>query len=181
MYEKSIKLKKEIEKEYKHYHLDTLSENIKVYFDNELISRQIDLMIDEVYTSPSNAIGKAKNLVESCFKYILNETGIEYSSSDNFMDLRKKAAKQINLDSKENISAKSDRKTKLILNSLTQIISGLNELRNNFGDGHGADDAFIELPPRYAKLAVSSAISLVNFYWETYEYSKNKTEKNNKQ
>lgn len=177
LYEKSVILKEELEDEYTHYHLNPLSENIKVYFDNKLISQQIDLMIDEIYTSPSNAIGKAKNLVESCFKYILNESEIEYSSSDNFMALRKKVAKQINLDYKENTSAKSNKNTKLILNSLTQIVSGLNELRNDFGDGHGADNTFIELPSRYAELAVSSAISIVNFHWETYEYNKKKTAK----
>lgn len=177
LYEKSVKLKEELENEYIHYNLNPLSENTKGYFDNKLISQQIDLMIDEIHTSPSNAIGKSKNLVESCFKYILNESEIEYSSSDNFMDLRKKVAKQINLDHKENASAKSNKNTKLILNSLTQIVSGLNELRNDFGDGHGADNTFIELPSRYAELSVSSAISIVNFYWETYEYSKKKTTK----
>lgn len=80
MYEKSLKLKEDIDDEYTHYSLNPLSENVKEYFDNELITQQIDLMIAEINTSPINAIGKAKNLVESCFKYILNESDIGYKS-----------------------------------------------------------------------------------------------------
>ena len=65
---------------------------------------------------------------------------------------------------------------KKILSSFTQIISGLNELRNDFGDGHGIDDSFNILPSRYAKLAVNSAITIVDFYLETFEYVKEKND-----
>lgn len=173
---KSKEIVTELEQEYTDFNLYSTSEKLKIYFDDNLISKQINLMLDEVYTSPNNAIGKAKNLVETCFKFILSEFEVEYTNSDNFMTLRKKATKALNLDAKENATAKADKNIKKILSSFTQIISGLNELRNNFGDGHGIDDSFDILPSRYAKLAVNSAIIIVDFYLETFEYVKEKND-----
>ena len=173
---KSKEIVTELEQEYTDFNLYSTSEKLKIYFDDNLISKQINLMLDEVYTSPNNAIGKAKNLVETCFKFILSEFEVEYTNSDDFMTLRKKATKALNLDAKENATAKADKNIKKILSSFTQIISGLNELRNNFGDGHGIDDSFNILPSRYAKLAVNSAITIVDFYLETFEYVKEKND-----
>lgn len=173
---KSKEIVTELEQEYTDFNLYSTSEKLKVYFDDNLISKQINLMLDEVYMSPNNAIGKAKNLVESCFKFILSEFEIEYTNSDDFMTLRKKATKALNLDAKENTTAKADKNIKKILSSFTQIISGLNELRNDFGDGHGIDDSFNILPSRYAKLSVNSAITIVDFYLETFEYVKEKND-----
>ncbi|MGH2082506.1 abortive infection family protein [Aerococcus urinaeequi] len=173
---KSKEIVTELEQEYTDFNLYSTSEKLKIYFDDNLISKQINLMLDEVYTSPNNAIGKAKNLVETCFKFILSEFEVEYTNSDDFMTLRKKATKALNLDAKENATAKADKNIKKMLSSFTQIISGLNELRNNFGDGHGIDDSFDILPSRYAKLAVNSAITIVDFYLETFEYVKEKND-----
>lgn len=173
---KSKEIVTELEQEYTDFNLYSMSEKLKIYFDDNLISKQINLMLDEVYTSPSNAIGKAKNLVESCFKFILSEFEVEYTNSDDFMTLRKKATIALNLDAKENTTAKADKNIKKILSSFTQIISGLNELRNDFGDGHGIDDSFNILPSRYAKLSVNSAITIVDFYLETFEYVKEKND-----
>lgn len=173
---KSKEIVTELEQEYTDFNLYSTSEKLKIYFDDNLISKQINLMLDEVYASPNNAIGKAKNLVETCFKFILSEFEVEYTNSDDFMTLRKKATKALNLDAKENATAKADKNIKKILSSFTQIISGLNELRNNFGDGHGIDDSFDILPSRYAKLAVNSAITIVDFYLETFEYVKEKND-----
>lgn len=173
---KSKEIVTELEQEYTNFNLYSTSEKLKIYFDDNLISKQINLMLDEVYTSPNNAIGKAKNLVETCFKFILSEFQVKYTNSDDFMNLRKKATTALNLDSKENAAAKADKNIKKILSSFTQIIFGLNELRNNFGDGHGIDKSFDILPSRYAKLAVNSAITIVDFYLETFEYVKEKND-----
>lgn len=167
---KSTEIMTELENEYTELKLYSTSDDLKIIFDNDLISKQIDLMIEEIYISPNNAIGKAKNLVETCFKFILSELEIEYTNSDDFMKLRKKATKALNIDTKENVAAKADENIKKILSSFTQIISGLSELRNNFGDGHGTDGDFNSLPSRYAKLSVNSAITIVDFYLETLKY-----------
>ena len=61
---------------------------------------------------------------------------------------------------------------KKILGSLQAIVEGVNDFRNKFGTGHGKSASFKEPPVRHAKLAVGSAVTLVEYYWETYEWKK---------
>lgn len=50
----------------------------------------------------------------------------------------------------------------------------MNGLRNNYGSGHGVDQDFNILPPRYSELAVNSSITICIFAWETYKYKSKK-------
>lgn len=61
---------------------------------------------------------------------------------------------------------------KKILGSLQNIASSVAEFRNLYGSGHGRRQSFQELPERHAKLAVGAAVTLVEYYWEIYEWRK---------
>ena len=61
---------------------------------------------------------------------------------------------------------------KKILGSLRGLASGVAEFRNMYGSGHGKSATFQELPARHAKLAVGSSLTLVEYFWETYEWRK---------
>ena len=50
-------------------------ETLKEKFSNDYISAQIDLMIKMQNENPTEAIGKSKELIESCCKTILEENG----------------------------------------------------------------------------------------------------------
>lgn len=139
------------------------------HFDDEYISEEIRSMQESVEKSPNDAIDKAKNLVESCFKFILNECGISYSNSDGLGDLQKKVFTRLNIDANTNDAAKADKNVKTILSSLNQIIKGIAEIRNKHGNGHGKSAGAVQLPPRYAGLVVSSSVAVVNFVWDTYK------------
>ena len=139
------------------------------YFDDEYISEEIRSMQESVEKSPNDAIDKSKNLVESCFKFILNQCGISYSNSDGLGDLQKKVFTRLNIDANTNDAAKADKNVKTILSSLNQIIKGIAEIRNKHGNGHGKSAGAIQLPPRYAGLVVSSSVAVVNFVWGTYK------------
>lgn len=154
------------------YLLEETSELSKK-FNNEYIEKQIGLMRELIDTHPADSIGKAKELLESCFKHILDKEGAGYSSSVTLQELRKQVFVLLNLDAKENISAQSNQEVKKILSSLVQVIDGINNLRNEKGDGHGKGSGFTELPSRYARLVVNSSVGMVRFIWETYEESKN--------
>lgn len=75
--------------------------------------------------------------MESCFKHILDRENIEYSNSDNISTLQKEVFKLLNLDINNNISAKNNGDVKRVLSGLNQIVGGINNLRNDKGDGHG--------------------------------------------
>lgn len=151
-----------------------VAENLKIKFSSEYLSKQIDLMVQMQTTNPTNAIGMAKELIESCCKTILDEKGITYSKDDDVPQLASKTMDILNL-LPANVQA-TDRGAdaiKAVLGSLRAIPTKLAEIRNSFGSGHGKSASFQGLEIRHAKLAVGSSITFVDFIWSTYENSKN--------
>lgn len=51
------------------------AEVLKIKFSSEYINSQIDLMLEMVDRNPTEAIGKSKELLESCCKEICNNLG----------------------------------------------------------------------------------------------------------
>lgn len=143
-------------------------------FDNKVnsdyISKQLDLMISQQKSNPTEAIGKAKELIESCCKTILSEIGEPYKNTDDVSDLINKTINILNLSPK-NIkdSQKAGDIIKQILGNMRAIATGVAELRNPFGSGHGKDAKYKGLEERHAKLAIGSTMTLVNFLWDSYE------------
>lgn len=151
-----------------------VAETLKIKFSSEYLSKQIDLMVQMQTTNPTNAIGMAKELIESCCKTILDEKGVTYSKDDGVPQLASKTMDILNL-LPANVQA-TDRGAdaiKAVLGSLRAIPTKLAEIRNPFGSGHGKSASFQGLEIRHAKLAVGSSITFVDFIWSTYENSKN--------
>ena len=57
--------------------VETQIKYIKEYFDSDYINRQVELMVEQIAVSPYIAIGKAKELLETCSKTILEEQNIQ--------------------------------------------------------------------------------------------------------
>jgi hypothetical protein len=56
-----------------------------------------------------------------------------------------------------------------LLSGLNTLVSGLVELRNLHGTGHGREAGTKGLALKHARLAVSAATALAVFLWETHE------------
>lgn len=127
-------------------------------------------MIENIEIDPSTAIGKSKELIESCAKTILNELGKPFKSNTEIIPLLKIVYTELGLDTgsqnKDNEVGKTSVK---ILGNLASVVQNMAELRNNFGTGHGKNNTFKNVPPRYAELAVGASVTLVRFIWETYK------------
>lgn len=148
-------------------------DNIKFAFDTDYVDMQINLMYDSIDKSPNSAIGKAKELIETCCKTILDEQNIEHDLDWDLIRLMKKACKSIGLDPKLiGSEVKGQAIASRILGNLVNISQGMAELRNLYGDGHGKNKDFKSLPPRYAYLAVGSSVAAVHFMWDTYQERK---------
>lgn len=146
---------------------------LKVVFNSEYISSQIGLLMEMRTKNPADAIGKSKDLIESCCKTILERQGEDWSSDDSVAQLAKHTAKVLAIDANEiDGSTEAGKLTKQVLGGLQGIASGVAEYRNKFGTGHGKEASFQELPIRHAKLIVGATITLVEYYWETYEWRK---------
>jgi hypothetical protein len=145
------------------------AEELAEAFDTDYIRAQINIMMGQVETAPHIAIGKAKELLETTCKQVLDERGIQYAKDLDFHQLAKKAREAVGL-TPESVADDSPAKkiANRILGSLGQIAQGMSELRNLYGDGHGKAVKFVSLPPRYARLAVGTATAAARFIWETH-------------
>lgn len=153
------------------------ADELKDKFSSEYLSRQIELMVDMQTTNPTEAIGKAKELIESCCKTILDELGIEWSRKDDVPALTNKVMAALELlPANVNSTDQKDDSIKALLGNLRSIPTKLAEIRNLYGSGHGKSATYHGLEIRHAKLAVGSSITFVDFIWNTFEEQK-KTER----
>ncbi|MGI9337984.1 MAG: abortive infection family protein [Gammaproteobacteria bacterium] len=141
--------------------------------DTTQVQRNMDIMDRQVESAPAVAIGVAKDMVESCYKAILQDANAGFSDSENIPELAHKAADVLNL-LPQNISErkKGEKAIKKVLGSLTNIVQGTAELRNQYGSGHGRKAGHAGLSPRHARLAARAAVTLVAFLLETAEQRK---------
>lgn len=132
---------------------------------------QIDLLLQMRTKNPTEAIGKSKELVESCCKTILEHYGVQPDKNWDVSRLSKETAKVLAIDA-DRISGVDDgsKIAKKILGSLQGLVGGLSEFRNSYGSGHGKGDSFAPLPVRHAKLAAGCAITIAEYYWEAFEW-----------
>ena len=139
-------------------------------FSSEYLSKQIGLMLKMQTENPTEAIGKAKELIESCCKTILDELGVEWDKNWDIGKLTGETLKLLNLT--PNQIPDSDplaNEIKAVLGNLRGITSKLAEMRNAYGSGHGKSASFTGLEVRHAKLAVGCSITFATFLWDTYE------------
>jgi hypothetical protein len=145
---------------------------LKASFDSKYMSEQIDLLMRMRTVNPTDAIGKSKDLIESCCKTILESQGVEYNKRWSVAQLVKETSKVLNIDGNSVDTDEAGEIVKKILGGLQGIASGIAELRNRYGAGHGKSASFEGLQVRHAKLAVGSAVTLVEYLWEAYEWRK---------
>lgn len=146
------------------------AQNIKVAFSSEYINKQVDIMIQMQKTHPVDAIGKAKELIESCCKAILEAYNLPIDKDWDLTRLTREAMGPLKLLPKHinNTDPAAD-SIKAMLGSLSQISHRMAELRNPFGSGHGKSPQFVGLEERHARLAVGAALTLVNFLWDSHK------------
>lgn len=141
-----------------------------VTLTGDYVSKQITLMESSIKTDPHIAIGVAKELVETCCKRILSERKVIMDKKWDLPKLLLETNKLLKLTPKD-IPEESKAVTTIrsILGSLSKVVQGICELRNEYGSGHGRDSEFKGLSPRHAKLAVGAASTLAVFLLETHE------------
>lgn len=146
------------------------TEGLKEKFDSAYINSQIDLMVKMQDENPTEAIGKAKELIESCCKTILELEGCVIEKKWDIIRLVDETFKYFNIMPKDIPNEiKGAACIKAVLGNLKAIAQGITELRNLYGSGHGKSSSFTGLEPRHASLAVGSSMTLVRFLWDSYE------------
>lgn len=142
---------------------------LKEKFSSEYLSMQIELMLKMQNENSTDAIGKSKELIESCCKTILEDREITWDKNWDVGQLVGETLKLLKLmpkDIPEDAPAAAEMKA--LLGNLRAIATNTAALRNHYGSGHGKSSGYKGLSPRHAKLAVGSSITLVEFLWETH-------------
>jgi len=133
------------------------------------LNRQIARLRDSVDKDPALAVGTAKEMLETTCKAILEQRGVVVDPCWDVGELLKRTRRILKLlpdDIPD--SAKGSATIKRLLSNLGQVGTGLAELRNLYGTGHGRTGKG-GLSPRHARLAVGSVVTLVQFLFETHE------------
>jgi hypothetical protein len=111
-----------------------------------------------VVSDPGQAIGAAKELIESTAKLVLHTLGEVVDEDADMPTLIRAAQSALALHpSAVAPTTKGVESTKKILGGLTAIAIGVTELRNAYGTGHGKAERVRGLRPRHAQLAVDAA------------------------
>lgn len=151
--------------------IEKSTNQIENVLSDEYVVRQINLMESAIDTSPDLAIGTAKELIETICKTILEDRQTIVDKNWDLLQLLKQTTKQLQL-TPDGITDKINaaKSIKSILGSLTTVVQGLSELRNQYGSGHGKKANFKGLTPRHAKLSVGAASTLAIFLLETHHF-----------
>ncbi len=144
--------------------------SLKNKFSSDYISSQIDMMVQMQNSNPTEAIGKAKELIESCCKTILEANSVEPDKKWDIVKLVDETTKMLKVTPKDIAdTAPEAGAIKAILGNLKAIAQNVAQLRNSYGSGHGKSASFKGLEERHARLAIGSSTTLVYFLWDSYE------------
>ncbi len=150
-------------------------EKLKVIFSSGYLTSEINLMCEMQRKNPTEAIGKAKELIESCCKTILEKCHITIEKKWNIPQLVDETVRLLHITPYD-ISGDilGEETIKSLLGNLKVIATNISTLRNLYGSGHGKSNSYKGLEERHAKLAIGSSVTLVNFLWDSYERQKTK-------
>ncbi|MGO4220788.1 abortive infection family protein [Lysobacter sp. TAF61] len=156
------------------HHLVSRSASLSTTFGVALNSQHLRDHVQRIERAidkdPAQAIGSAKELLESVLKTILEGLKIDYSANDDVPTLLKAVQGALELAPSGVDSAKRGAAViKRTLSNLGSIAIGLAELRNLYGTGHGKGSRHRGLSARHARLAVSASAALCTFLMETFE------------
>ena len=117
---------------------------------------------NSIRDDPEQAIGSAKELLESILKAIVGLEGER--SSEDIHDLLKLARNELGLNP-EQLSVPGQDIMVRTLSNLGQIVIGVGEVRNLYGTGHGRYRSR-ELDIVHARLVVNAAVTVASFLIE---------------
>lgn len=138
--------------------------------DMSYVIQQITRMEAAVEKDPALAIGTAKELLETCCKTILSDRNVVPGKATDLPALVKLTTKALALTPQDIPDKAAAVETiRRLLSNLATIVSGVAELRNYYGTGHGKHAKAKGLQSRHGRLVAGAASTLALFLIETHE------------
>lgn len=135
-------------------------------------------MWDNVDDDPDASIGAAKEAIEATAKHVLLQAGETLGAAEKMPALiaRSQGALGVHAKSVDGSRRAADA-IKTVLGSLAQVALGVNELRRDYGSGHGRPKRAAGLSGRHARLAAQAADAWVRFMLDTAEAREQTTDR----
>ena len=152
-----------------------IGNDFSISYDIRIKSKFLIEKIKELIAedNTSDAIGKAKELIESCCRTILNEHKKTWNKDWALHELAGETMETLGIRAKDVQGTEDiDKSTKALLSNLIQISQRVAEIRNIAGSGHGRPENFTPVEQRYAQLAVGASITFVRYLWDVHLNSK---------
>jgi len=147
-----------------------LTPEVIASFGSRHLSEHVQRIERSLADDPAQAIGSAKELLESVLKTILEGMSIDYAKDDDLPRLLRMVQAALELAPNDAHAQKKGADTiKKTLSNLGSVVIGIAELRNLYGTGHGKGRNHRGLTVRHARLAVSASSAVCMFLLETYE------------
>lgn len=125
-------------------------------------------MWDNVDDNPDAAIGAAKEVIEATAKHILLQAGETLGDAEKMPGLIARAQDALGVHAKAvDTSKRGADSIRAILGSLSTVALGVNDLRRDYGSGHGRATKSRGLSGRHARLAAQAADAWVRFMLDT--------------
>lgn len=140
----------------------TLEEEIRK-LNIESINYEFDRALKNVDADPYEAVSAACNILESIFKVILDDKGVERPKVQDLANLWKSIKGELGISS----TSLEDMDILAILSGLSAVISGIGALRTHASAAHGRGRFRYKLMPRHVLLAIHSAHTLALFVLQT--------------
>lgn len=124
-------------------------------------------MESAIENAPDLAIGTAKELIETICATILEQRGITVDRSWDLPQLLKQTTKLLQLTPEEIPDTINAAKSiKSILGSLSTVVQGLSELRNQYGSGHGKKPVSRVFHHGMLNYRLAPLLHWLSFYWK---------------
>lgn len=168
--ERCLELLVDLKKRYTHTTIQALDRLGEQGFTGEYIESQRKTMEANLEHNPSAAIGQAKELLETCYKTILDERGAGVPAKDDMPKLLHATLQALSIapGGLKGPSAQEQQLRKIV-SQLQGMIDGLVEMRNKVGGGHGKVMNTATIPKRYGLLAINASLTAIEFLWADHK------------
>lgn len=134
-------------------------------FDLTVVHARWSTALERRNAEPEGAITLARTLLEDVCKWIINQSGDDWSEADDLPVLYRKLSKILKLAPDDH----TEQIFKQILGSCQSVVESLGALRNKLGDAHSPGPKRSRPQSRHAELAVNLAGAMATFLVATWE------------
>jgi hypothetical protein len=121
-----------------------------------------------IQSDPAQAIGSAKELLETVLKGVLEEKGGS-TGADEMPGLLKRACQKLGLDvASVDLTDPAADVVRRVLGNLGQVVMGVAQVRNVYGTGHGRVNSR-DMEIAHARFVVNAAVCAATFLLEVWQ------------